>query len=158
MLVVSQIRFPRLVHQHLREGRSRRERVEHELPLFLVFGGLADGDVCLGKMVAPFLVQLHELFKFSLEIVRRRVGIFFRIGIGAIIRRILSAFGGVGRRGRVARFAHVFHRFVRQFQFRRRDFLEDRVLLKLLFDESFEFKGRRLQQRQRLLELRRKHH
>ena len=44
-LLVQQVGVPRLVHQHLGEGGSHRERVEHELALFLLLGGLVDGNV-----------------------------------------------------------------------------------------------------------------
>ena len=155
LLLVGQIGFARLIHQHLREGSSGRERVEHELPLFLVLGGLADRGVRLGKIVAPFLVELHELVEFLLKFVRRRGLGFLKIRLAG---HFIGAFGGVELGGGVAVVADLFDRFFRQFHIRALDFFEDGILLEFLFDERLEFEHRCLQQRQRLLELRREHH
>ena len=54
-------------------------------------------------------------------------------------------------------FADIFKRAIRQFDFLLGDFFEHGILLQFLFDERLEFKRRRLQQRQRLLELRGEH-
>ena len=99
-------------------------------------------------MIAPFLVQLHEFFEFRLKIVRGRFRTFFRAGIK---RRIFRGFRGFGH------FIGIVLRFVVQIGFRLGHFLEHGILLQLLFDERLEFEGRRLEQRQRLLELRRQH-
>jgi len=58
----------------------------------------------------------------------------------------------------IAVFTHFLDRLVREFDFRSFDFFEHGILLQLLLDEGFQFQRGRLQQRQRLLELRRKHH
>ena len=46
-LFLGQIGVAHLFHQRLRQRRSGRERVEHELALFLLLGGLADRNVRL---------------------------------------------------------------------------------------------------------------
>ena len=46
------------------------------------------------------------------------------------------------------------HRFVVQFGFRLGNFLKDGILLEFLLDQRLEFKRRRLEQRQRVLQLR----
>ena len=102
-------------------------------------------------MVAPFLVQLHELVEFRLKIVHGRFSTFFRHGIQ---RHIFRRSGGVGGFGH---FIGIAFRLVAQVDFLRRHFFQHRILLQFLFDERLEFEGRRLQQRQRLLELRREH-
>ena len=86
---------------------------------------VADRGVGLGKMVAPFLVQLHQLLELRLEIVHRRSD--SRLFQNRCRHRhILGAFGGIERGGGVAGFAHVLDRFVRQFHFRARRFLPAR--------------------------------
>jgi hypothetical protein len=58
----------------------------------------------------------------------------------------------------VTGFTRVSDRLFRQVDFRAFYFFEDGILLEFLFDERFQFQHGRLKQRQRLLELRRKHH
>ena len=48
-------------------------------------------------------------------------------------------------------------RLVGQLGFRRRDFFQHGILLQFLLDQRLQFQRRRLEQRQRLLELRRQH-
>ena len=151
MLLVLQVGLPGLVHQHLGKGDPHRERVEHELALFLLFGGLADGNVGLRKMIAPFLVQLHEFVEFRLKIVHGCFRTFFRHGIK---HHLFRRFGGTGRFGH---FIGIAFRLVAQVDFFRRHFFQHGILLQFLFDERLEFEGGCLQQRQRLLELRRQH-
>jgi hypothetical protein len=101
---------------------------------------------CLGKMVAPFLVQLHELVKFRLKVVRRVVRLrLFQISRSAG-GSASSAGSGVAASSLVSPTSSTG--FFAQLNFRAFDFFEDGILLELLFDERLEFERGRLQQRQ----------
>ncbi len=91
-------------------------------------------------MVAPFLVQLHQLVELRLKIVRGRFDTLFR---GRLERRLF-------RRVILCRCRLV----VLQFGFRCGDFLEHGILLQFMLDHRLEFKRRRLEQCQRMLQLR----
>ena len=103
-------------------------------------------------MIAPFLVQLGQTVKFSLEIIHRRIRLFLGAGIKCqICRRFsgISRFCGGSRAVAALAFLHV-----RLLDFR---FFQDRILLQFLFYQCLELQRGRLEQRQRLLELRCQH-
>ncbi len=91
-------------------------------------------------MVTPFLIQLHQLVKFLLKIVRGRLGALLRVAVkGGVFR----GWGGLRRLGH---FIGIAFRLFAHFGVRRCHFLENGILLQLLFNERLEFERRRLEQ------------
>ena len=151
-LLLGQGGFADLLEQHFLQRGARHQRIEHELPLLLVLGGGAHRKIGLGKVVAPFLVELHQALELRLEVVHRLAGALFGGGVKVQIR---------GRFGRVSRFGGgclaSCPSFVLQLRLRRGGLLQHRVLLQFLFDQGLEFQRGRLQEGERLLQLRCQH-
>ncbi len=142
-----------LFQQCLLQRRARHQGIEHELPLLLRVLALAHRQVGLRKMVPPLLVRLHQPLELHLKIVHRRVARLFRGRIELHVRRRLRQ---VRRLGRGIVLAAVLDTVV-QLHFGGGDFLQQRILRQLLFHQRLQFQRRRLQQGQRLLQLRRQH-
>ena len=150
-LVLRQSGLANLLQQHFLQRGSGHQGIEHELPLLFVLGGGPHRQVGLGKMIAPFLVELHQALKLRLKVIHRLAGALLGGGIKVQIR---GRFGRISRVGRLLGLATVFLLLIR---FRRGRFFQHRILLQLLFDQRFEFQRGRLQEGQRLLQLRRQH-
>ncbi len=112
------------------------------------------GSVGLRKMIAPFLVQLHELVELRLKIIHGFGGVPF-----SSCRNQISHRPAVRRdRALAAVSLVVADRIFRAFPCPRQSTSSSTgFCCKFLFDERLEFERRRLQQRQRLLQLRRQH-
>ena len=102
-------------------------------------------------MVPPVLVELQQPLHLGIELVdggiRGFLGGWIVLGVGR----------GLGRVELGPGVAQPLLAFLGRDLGRRR-LLEDRVLLELLLHQGLQLQHRRLQQRQRLLELRRQHH
>ena len=99
-LVLRQGGFANLLEQHFLQRRSRHQGIEHELPLLLVLGGGAHREIGLGKMIAPFLVELHQALKLRLKVIHRLAGALFGGGVKVHIR---GRFARISRFGRLLR-------------------------------------------------------
>ena len=112
----------------------------------------ADRRVGLRKMVAPFLIQLHQLVKFRLKIIHRRIAASFpwrRVKIRSSGGSARSATSGASLSSASDVLGSSTSGAVNLFQ--------HGVLLQLLLHQRLKFQRGRLQQGQRLLELRRQH-
>ena len=101
-------------------------------------------------MIPPILVHLNQFLELCLKIIDRFIiRLFSRRIKGGICRRL----GGISMvpvslaSDRLFLMVHIDHR----------DLLQHRILLKLLLDKGFQLESWRLQQCQRLLQLRRQH-
>ena len=150
-LFVRQFRHANLLEQVFLEGCPRHQRIEHELPFLLLFLTLPHRDIRLRKVIAPFLVELRQALELRLKIVHRRVAVLF---CGRIKGHVRRRFRRVGHGSRFLVFA-TFLLLKRHLG--RRRFLQHGILLQLLLHHRLQFQRGRLQQRQRLLQLRSEH-
>ena len=104
-------------------------------------------------MVAPVLVHLRELIELGLKIIHRFLAVLLGGGVELHVVRRFAGVGGDDRLGLRA----AFGLGLLLLEFTGGGFFEQRVLLHLLLDERLQFQRRRLEQRQRLLELRSQH-
>ena len=140
-----------LLLQNLLQRGLCHQRIKHELPLLFGLGGGAKGEIGLGKMVAPFLIELRQPLEFRFERIHRPLCVLAGAGIEIRVRRQLTGFAG---------FAGGFKLPIvrlRGFSFGRRNLFQDRVLLQFLLDQRLEIQHGRLQEGKRLLQLRRQH-
>ena len=148
LLALVEFRSPHLLDQKLLKRLLDRQRIEHELPLLLVLGRRAHGQVRLRKMIAPFLIQLRQALELRLKIihgfVRRLLGRGIKIHVGRRFRGIEQLDGRVA----LAALLFVLRQFIRG------HFLEQRILRQLLFDHRRQLERGHLQHRERLQHLR----
>ena len=143
-----QLGLPGLIHEIFRKRGPGGQRFEHELPALLILGRIVAGDVAGGKVVAPILICLDQLFKFSLKVVRRLLGIniFFRV---AVKFDIVGRLGEIGCGRHFTSFTGIgIGVFFALFSLLLGDFFQNRILLELLFHQGLELQGRGLQQSQ----------
>ena len=137
-LTVGEFQLADLFHQVFLQRRLGDDRVEHVLPLLLVFGGFAERNVGGGEMIAPFLIELDQFLKFRLKIVDRFVALLLRCGVKSEIGRRLTGIKGIEGFLVCAGFLVFLAGFFDG------DFFQDGILLEFLFHERLELKVRRL--------------
>ncbi len=120
-----------LLNQVLLQRLLLHDRVEEMLALFLLFGRARPEAAGLGKVFAPFIVQLREHLEFFFEFL-----VLFR------------CVGGAG--GRLAIGTHLDAGFVLG------HFFQERILLEFFVDQRAQLECRHLQQMKALLQLRSK--
>ena len=150
-LLFRQLGKPELFDQVFLQGGPDRERVEHELALLFILERLSRGKVGLGKMIAPFLVELGQFLELGLEIIDWLGAGLFR---GGVKTGILGRLGGVSLVRSAIFFGGDLPFLVHFGDF---GFFQDGILLEFLLDERFEFEGGGLEQCEGLLQLRRQH-
>lgn len=146
--VVRGIGEAELIFEFGTQGGGLDQAIEEELAFFVVHLGLAEGDLGLGEMIPPFLVDLGELFEAGLEIVDG--GAVIGLG-GGVEEDVGGRFGGVEG---VLETGIGSIGVSRARTFLEGDFLEDRVEGQFLFDQVAQLQDGSCQQGERLLHLR----
>lgn len=151
-LLGRQLRVAHLLEHHLLQRLPGDERVEHELPAFLVFLARAARCVALRVVVPPLLVELREFVELGLKIIRW-LGAFLlgnRVG-GQVCRRL-------GEARRLGNFVRLFAGLSLNIHLAVDQLLKHRVLFQFGLDLRAQLEDRCLEKRKRLLELGRQHH